>query len=526
MSNNPRGRLSVPGSALAGMLAVAAALGFSHLVAGIIDPASSPFLAVGNSAIDRTPRFAKDFAIQQFGSNDKNVLLLSMAVVILLFGAVAGVLSRRRALPGIVLIGVLGVVGALAIYNRPDTEPYGPVTALVAVLFGVGTLVLLRRVAPVRSRPDDPARAPAAPPGGSHGLSRRGFLGTSAGVAAAAGVAAYAGQRVGSVDIAGSQNAVGTITAAEPLSAVPASAEFVADKGMPFITSNADFYRVDTALNDGPQILADNWSLRVHGMVDREITLNFAQLVDRDLIEQRLTFTCVSYEIGSELVSTADFVGVSLRDLIMEAGPQAGADQLFSTSEDGYTASTPLEAVLAEATGAMLAVNMNGEPLPQVHGFPVRMIVPGFYGYCSATKWLVDLKVTTYAADVAYWTPRGYAERAPVKPGSKISFPRGLSEPVPAGNLSATGVAWAQGSGVAKVEVRYDKGEWVAARLGDDLGPNTWRMWRIDLGDVPAGVHSVECRATNAGGETQVEERVPPLPDGATGWHNVGFRVG
>lgn len=365
----------------------------------------------------------------------------------------------------------------------------------------------------------------STPSGTRSGLSRRGFLASSVGVAAAAGAAAYGGVKIGAVDIAGSQQAVGNLAAAEPLTAVPASAAFTDAQGLPFITPNDVFYRVDTALNDGPSILAENWSLRIHGMVDNEITLNFAQLLERPLVANRLTFTCVSYQIGTDLVSTADFVGVSLRDLIMEAGPQDGADQLFSTSEDGYTAGTPLDAVLDENVPSMLAVNMNGEPLPQVHGFPVRMIVPGFYGYCSATKWLVDLKVSTFAEDVAYWTPRGYAEVAPVKTGSKISYPVGLTDPAPAGPLTATGTAWDQGVGIQQVEVRLDEGEWLPARLGDDLGPYTWRMWRIDLGDVAAGVHSVTCRATNANGETQPEERVEPLPDGATGWHTVGFRV-
>ncbi len=531
-----------------GVLAVAAALGVSHLVAGIVNPPSTPFLAVGNAAIDRTPKGLRDFGISTFGSNDKPVLLLGVAIAMLILGLVAGLISRSRALPGVLLVVVLGIVGLLAVSSRPNTTTAGLISPVVAVIAGVGVLFLLRRTAPMWSRTATKTSAAetktsAAETGsdrsvdssaevaatnrfaGSHGMSRRGFLGTSAGVAVVAGAAGYAGQRLGQVDIGGSQQAVGNLVPAQPLPAVPASADFTASKGLPFITSNADFYRVDIALGAGPALTAQDWSLRIHGMVDKEITISFADLIKRPLIEQRLTFTCISYVIGSQLVSTADWVGVSLRDLIVEAGPKGGADQLLSMSSDGYTASTPLDAVLEQGRGAMLAVNMNGEPLPQIHGFPVRMIVPGFYGYCSATKWLVDIEVTTFAAKQAYWTPRGYAAKAPVKTSSKIQFPQGLSEAIPAGTVTATGAAWSQPNGISKVEVQYDNGAWQETRLGDDQGPSAWRMWRIDLPNVTSGNHTLSCRAYDGNGRVQSDVMTPVLPDGQAGLHAINFAV-
>ncbi|MEO6880065.1 MAG: molybdopterin-dependent oxidoreductase, partial [Mycobacteriaceae bacterium] len=396
----------MPAAVLTGVLAVGAALGVSNLVAGIVNPPSTPFLAVGNAAIDRTPKGLREFGISTFGANDKPVLLLGVAIAMVILGVVAGLISRRRAAPGIALVVLLGVVGLLAVHSRPNTTTAGLLSPVVAVVAGVGVLLLLRRVA-LRGKTEDvhehdevPETAPDgahAVTAGSHGLSRRGFLGTSAGVAVVAAGAGYGGQRLGSVNVGGSQASVGDLKAADPLPRLAADADFAKDKGLSFITSNKDFYRVDTALGQGPALRAEDWSLRIHGMVDKEITVSFDELVSRKLVEKRLTFTCISYVIGSQLVSTADWVGVSLADLLAEAKPQQGADQLFSTSADGYTASTPLDAALDADRGSMLAVNMNGVPLPQEHGFPVRMIVPGFYGYCSATKWLVDIEVTSFA---------------------------------------------------------------------------------------------------------------------------------
>lgn len=542
MTARGHGRISVSAAALLGLLAVAGALGVSHLVAAVVNPPSSPFLAVGNSAIDRTPPAVKDFAIENFGSNDKLFLLLGMAVVLALVGVVAGLLARAKLVLGLAVVVVLGVVGVLAVLNRPDTKPIGVIAPLVAIVVGVAVLGLLHRLAPRKgvaaggatttasgtdtvATDDTEGAAPARPTAGSsHGLSRRGFLGTSAVVAVGAGAAGYGGQLLrGDSGVAASRAEVGAVAAAEPLPALPAGVDFTGDGGDPFITSNEQFYRVDTALSV-PAIVAADWSLRIHGMVDNEMTVTFEDLLAREQLEQRVTFTCVSNQVGGNLVSTADWVGVSLRDLLTEAGVQDGADQVLSTSIDGYSAGTPTVDVMEEGRGSMLALNMNGQPLPPEHGFPVRMLVPGIYGYASATKWIVDIELTTFAEKQAYWVPRGYAEKAPIKTGSRIVSPQGFSQ-LPAGNAVITGSAWHQSVGIEKVEVRIDGGEWQEARLGEDVSDDTWRMWRFDAPGLTPGNHTAVVRATNKRGETQTEERTEPLPDGSTGWPTASFRI-
>ncbi|MGZ4555578.1 MAG: molybdopterin-dependent oxidoreductase [Mycobacteriaceae bacterium] len=502
--------MSVPAAALSGVLAVLAALGAAHLVAGYVDPQSSPYLAVGNSAIDRTPPWLKDFGISAFGSNDKLVLLLVMGLVMVIFGASAGVLCRRSRAAGAGFIVLLGIVGTFAALGRPDTETIGVLAPLSAIPVGVAVLMLLVH----RATPEAV---------GEH-VSRRSFLGTSAAVAVGAGLSAVVGQRArNSVDVAASRTAVGTVTPTNPLSPPAPGADFVADGSPSFITGNADFYRVDTSFAP-PRIRAEDWSLRIHGMVDKEITLDFAQLVERPLVAQRVTFTCVSYEVGGDLVSTADWVGVPLRDLLLEAGVRSAAEQIYSTSSDGFTASTPVDVVMQPGRGAMLAVNMNGQPLPVEHGFPVRMLVPGLYGYVSATKWITDIELTTYAAARAYWTPRGWSDHGPIKIASKITAAR-RSVGASRNTVTVTGVAWYQSIGISAVEIRVDGGGWQNARLGADGGKDAWRMWRADAADVGGGSHTVECRATGTDGTMQTEKMAPPAPDGATGWHTFAFTV-
>jgi len=502
--------MSGPAAALAGVVAVLAALGVAHLVAGFVDPQSSPYLAVGNGFIDRTPPWLKDFAISTFGTNDKLALLIGMGTVLVGLGVAAGLLCRRNRKAGAGFIALLGAIGTVAVLTRPDTKAIGVLAPLSAIAVGVVVLMLLAH----RATPN---------PGGT-GMSRRSFVGTSAALAAGAGVAAVVGQRArNSADVAASRTAVGTVAPVSALPPPPAGADFVSDGGLPFVTANDDFYRIDTAF-DPPRIRAEDWSLRIHGMVDRERTLNFAQLMQRPLLAQRVTFTCVSYEVGGDLVGTADWVGVSLRELLLEAGVRPGADQIFSTSTDGFTASTPVDVVLEPDRGAMLAVNMNGQPLPVEHGFPVRMLVPGLYGFVSATKWLKDIELTTYAAKKAYWTPRGWSDHGPVKIASKVTAAR-RSAGASTSSVTVTGAAWAQHIGISQVQVRVDGGSWTAARPGEDGGRDAWRMWRADVPNVRDGSHTAECRATGADGQLQTEKMTAPAPDGATGWHTFRFTV-
>jgi DMSO/TMAO reductase YedYZ molybdopterin-dependent catalytic subunit len=321
------------------------------------------------------------------------------------------------------------------------------------------------------------------------------------------------------VDVAASQSDVaGTLRPARPTPPLPAGADFAAQGTPTFLTANRDFYRIDTALRLPAKAAAD-WSMKVHGLVERELTISYQDLLNRPLVERPVTLTCVSNEVGGNLISTANFIGVSLRDVLLEAGVKPGADQLFSTSLDGFTAGTPVEVVLEPDRGAMLALGMNSAPLPLEHGYPVRMVIPGLYGYVSATKWLADLEVTTFDAKQSYWLQRGWAQQAPIKTQSRIDRPRSGAS-VPAGQLTAAGIAWAQHRGIARVEVRVDGGAWQPAQLSTEVNSDTWRMWRVEL-TVPPGDHVLECRATDTTGVPQTPLLADPVPDGATGWPSI-----
>nr|WP_026316653.1 molybdopterin-dependent oxidoreductase [Actinokineospora enzanensis] len=504
-------------AALVGVLSVAAALGAGHLVAGFLDPSASPFLAVGNSAIDLTPTWLKNFAVENFGSNDKLVLLLGMAVVVLLFAVTAGLASRRRATPGVVFACALGGLGILAVLTRPDLGQVAVLAPLASLVAAVVVFRGLHRQAMARLSTSE-----SEDPGGADD-SRRAFLRTSTGVAVGAGVLGGLGQVLADrVDVEGSRAAIGPLKAAVPAPEIPPGADFSAVGTPKFITSNAEFYRVDTALSV-PRLRAEEWKLKVHGMVAREVEFSYADIRSRPLVAKTVTLTCVSNEVGGPYISTADFLGVPLRDLLLEAGVSPLADEVFSTSSDGWTAGTPLDTLMDPKRGALLAIGMNGEPLPVEHGFPARMVVPGLYGYVSATKWLVDLEVTTFGTKTFYWEDRGWARKAPIKTQSRIDVPRGFAK-VPAGRVAVAGIAWAQNTGIEKVEVRVDGGPWQSAELSVEVNNQTWRQWRTFF-QLDKGSHRAEVRATDRAGYTQVEQRVDPIPDGATGWHASLFTV-
>jgi hypothetical protein len=289
----------------------------------------------------------------------------------------------------------------------------------------------------------------------------------------------------------------------------------------PFFTPNERFYRVDTALLV-PAVMAEDWRLRVHGMVDREITLDFEQLLSRPLIERDITLTCVSNPVGGRYAGNARWIGAPLRDLLLEAGPDPGADQIVSRSVDGFTLGTPT-AVAIDGRDALLAVAMNGEPLPLEHGFPVRMVVPGLFGYVSATKWVVDIELSRFDAFDPYWIRRGWAERAPVKTMSRIDTPTPFTD-LRAGEVAIAGVAWAQHVGIERVEVSVDGGQWATAELAAEDTVDTWRQW-VHRWDATPGDHRLRVRATDGTGVTQTAERAEPFPDGATGHHEIVVRV-
>jgi DMSO/TMAO reductase YedYZ molybdopterin-dependent catalytic subunit len=297
---------------------------------------------------------------------------------------------------------------------------------------------------------------------------------------------------------------------------VPAGAELGEQGLSPYVTANDDFYRIDTALQV-PVLAAEDWSLKITGMVDKEISISFADLIAMPLVEHVATLTCVSNEVGGDLIGNAVWLGLPIRQLLAQAGPRSGADMVLSTSEDGWTAGTPLAALTDPDREALLAVGMNGEALPIEHGYPVRMVVPGLYGYVSATKWVRELKITTFAEDQGYWTPLGWSALGPIKTGSRIDVPR--KRTVPGGTVVVAGVAWDQHTGIAKVEVGIN-GDWREAELAEVTGPDTWRQWRYSW-DAAPGNYDVAVRATNADGKQQTADLAAPAPDGATGWHTI-----
>jgi DMSO/TMAO reductase YedYZ molybdopterin-dependent catalytic subunit len=355
------------------------------------------------------------------------------------------------------------------------------------------------------------------------GLDRRAFLVTGLG-AAAVGVATGAAGRAGLArrfDVNASRQAVRLPAPMSPAPPTPAGVDLRLPGLSPFRTPAADFYRVDTALVV-PQVSPERWVLRVHGMVDREVELSFDELLRRPLVERDITLTCVSNEVGGPYAGNARWLGAPLADLLREAGVRPGADQLLSRSADGMTIGTPTAAVM-DGRDAMLAVGMNGQPLLPEHGFPVRMVVPGLYGYVSATKWLVDLELTTFARADPYWVRHGWARKAPVKTMSRIDTPRPLAR-VPAGPVAVAGVAWAQHRGIAAVEVRVDGGPWQRARLAAVPSIDTWRQW-VWQWDARPGRHTVEVRATDRTGTVQPSRRAEPFPSGASGWHSTVVMV-
>ena len=506
-------------AATIGLLSVGAAVGVGHLVAGVVSPASSPFVAVGDEAIRLSPQPLVEFAKTTFGTADKPVLLAGITVVMVVVAAVAGLASRRSRRPGVVTIVVLGLLGLAAVAVAPAFAPLDVVAPAASIAVGVPVFRRLHTLALEAESPVTPT------PGG--GVSRRRVLvGVSAAVglgalaAGAGGIALSGGIEASRAQVAARLPTLGVVRRAP---AIPPGVDYAAELGTtPFVTSNSDFYRIDTALRI-PAQRAEDWSLRVHGMVDAERTLRFEDLLARPMIEKAVTMACVSNEVGGSLISTATFVGVPLRDLLAELGVARGAEQIFTTSNDGWTAGTPTDVVMESDRDAMLAIAMNGEPLPPEHGFPVRMVVPGLYGFVSATKWITDMELTTFGARQSYWLRNGWAQEAPIKTEARIDLPRGFGT-VAAGTVTVAGIAWSQPRGISKVEVRMDGGPWQVADLATDVSGATWRMWRTTF-DLRPGSHTVQCRATDADGETQTEQGADPVPDGATGWPAAIFTV-
>jgi DMSO/TMAO reductase YedYZ molybdopterin-dependent catalytic subunit len=502
---------------LLGLVAAGSGLAVSVAASGYLHQRVSPVVALAEEVIRLTPGRVIEFVISLVGQNDKPLLialtLLGMAVV----SAAVGVLAMRwTIIAELVFIG-LGFVLAWAVGDRltSSSSTYVPTIAGVAT-----TVIVLAVLAPLAIRAEaEPAGA--GPEADARAKSRREFLQWSGVVAAGAVV-------VGVVGLVLEQGRAAVEAARRKLRldvtnpAPPAGVSVGVDGVAPWKTSQERFYRIDTALVV-PQILPRDWTLRIHGMVDRELTLSYDELLDRGLTQAWLTLCCVSNVVGGDLISNAWFSGVKVSALLDDVGVHSGADAVLSTSDDSWTAGTPL-AALTDDRNAMLAVAMNGEPLTPEHGFPVRMVVPGLYGYVSGTKWIRDMEVTRFDDFTAFWTERGWSPQGPIKTESRIDVPND-GDHLSAGQVAIGGVAWAQHTGIAKVEVRVDDADWAEAVLGDDPTIDSWRQWHY-VWDAPAGDHQLQVRATDNSGYTQTADRVDVVPNGATGWHTISVSVG
>lgn len=494
-------------AALVGLVAGLLTVGIGTLLGGLLDRLglsggqSAPVAAVGGAFIDLTPAWLKDLAIAAFGTNDKRALLVGTVIVLALVCAGIGLLARRRMVPALVLFALVGAVGLLAVLTRPGASSLDALPTVAGTAAGLWFL----------SRTPGPAPAPATP-------TRRLLLGTAIG-----GAAAYVGSTLGgaSSNAVESRRAAGAARLTVRPVAVPSDASVGVDGVVPYVVPNDEFYRIDTALVV-PRVDAAEWRLRVTGMVEREVEIDWATLQSKPMKEALVTLACVSNDVGGDLVGNAVWTGWPVRELLAMARPLAGADMVLQTSVDGWTCGTPLP-VLTDDRDALLAVRMNGEPLPFEHGFPVRLVVPGLYGYVSATKWVTELKVTTFAQDQGYWTPRGWSAEGPIKTASRIDVPR-VGATVRAGRVAVAGVAWAQHRGIRAVEVQVDEGPWQQARLAAEPSVDAWRQWVLEW-DATPGSHTLRVRATDGTGQVQAEATAPPAPDGATGWHTVTVRV-
>ncbi len=505
---------------LAGLLAAAAGVAVSEAIAALLSGVTSPLLAVGNRAVDATPRQLKEFAIETFGTKDKPVLITGVVVSVALLAIIAGAVGVRRPRVAIGIFAALSLVAAAAaVTDRSATASVAlcllPVIGLAVVSIGALHILLrtLRSVAPTGG--EGSAASDEVPTS----FDRRAFLVAAAAVGAVAAAGGAVRQVFGGSAAASQRADITLPRPASPAAPLAKGAELDVKGISKHLTSNADFYRVDAALSV-PDVPIDGYTLRIHGMVDKEIELSFEDLLDRRLVERRITLTCVSNEVGGPYVGNAAWLGIPVRDLLKEAGVRSGADAVKSTSADNFTIGTPLQALTDPKRDALIAVGMNGEPLPLKHGFPVRMVVPGLYGYVSATKWLVDLEVTRFADFKAYWSTRGYSVKAPIKTSSRIDVPRSFARVKAGTKVPVAGMAWSQDRGIRRVEVRVDGGAWEDAELADLDNIDTWRQWRW-LWEAKPGNHTIEVRATDETGYTQTKNRSPIAPNGSTGWHSV-----
>jgi DMSO/TMAO reductase YedYZ molybdopterin-dependent catalytic subunit len=505
-------------AALAGFLAAAVTIGVSELAAGAIPGARSHVVAVGDLVIDTVPGWLERAVISWLGTADKPFLIANILVVSGLLGAALGLVAVRRFLAGALGIAAMAAVATASSFDDPQTDGAAPLAVgLLSAAAGIGTLWLLLRA----SAPPPVPETPVAQLQTVRSLDRRrfvGFAGAAVAVAALGGLGGRLLAGAGHIEEIRRSIRIPLPSRKEP--PPPPGAELGVPGLSSLFTPNRDFFRIDTALTV-PQVDPADWALEIRGLVDRPVTLTYAELMAMPQVEADITLTCVSNEVGGDLIGNARWQGVPLAGLLERAGPRPEATQVLGRSVDGFTAGFPTEVAL-DGRQALLAVAMNGEPLPRRHGFPARLVVPGLYGYVSATKWLAAIELTRFEEVDGYWIPRGWAKEGPIKTQSRIDVP--ASATIPPGRTALAGVAWAQTRGIERVEVRIDEEPWRPATLAAPLDVDTWRQWLLPWDAVP-GKHTIAVRATDGTGETQTAEETDIAPSGATGHHTIEVLV-
>ena len=505
---------------VAGLISAFFAVCVGTFIAVLLDVVT-PLNAVGSEFIDHTPKWLKNLAIQAFGTNDKAVLKIGMLLSISCLALFAGLLARHKRVTGVSIIASFGIFGGLISAARPSQSALALVPSLFGAIFGCR---LLNKLIKTITKYDLPIAYPSesrAP----LGWDRRRFISTASKTVLISAIFGAIASRLENKKISeirqAAPDSLPKISAGNGLAATksPAGTQIFAET--PFITPNKDFYRIDTALSL-PRIDIKTWKLNIGGMVKTPLTLSYQDLLARPMVERTITICCVSNEVGGPYIGNAVWQGVLIADLLIEAGVDPRAEQIFGTSADGWTCGFPIGAAV-DGRDAMIAIGMNGTALPLEHGYPARVIIPGLYGYVSATKWITNLDLTTWSEAQGYWVPLGWSRDAPIKTQSRIDVPR-RNERVSAGKIAIAGVAWAQHRGIEKVEVRIDSGEWKLATLALDFSDDTWRQWKYEF-DAKPGDYRIQVRATDKTGETQTEEVSRPDPDGATGYHTRTLKV-
>jgi DMSO/TMAO reductase YedYZ molybdopterin-dependent catalytic subunit len=510
--------------ALIGALTAGVALAVGEVVAIFTSPPSAPVYAVGEAAVNLTPAPLKEWAIAHFGENDKRMLITGILGLLAVIALLAGILALRRFRLGAVFVALFGAVGVAAALTQPDAGASWALPSVIGTIVAMAALWLLARLyrsmRTSAAEPSAPETAGARSPGAVHqSTGRRQFVVAAAGVAAGSAAVGFGANLISNrrYDVSAARAAVRIPKPAYPAPPLPPGVHPNAAGLSSFFTGNDDFYRVDTDLVL-PQVSPASWTLRIHGMVDRPIELSFDDLLRQPLHEHDMTVSCVSDPVGGPYVGNARWIGASVPALLHAAGVHKGADQLLARSTEGMTIGTPLESVL-DGRNALLALAMNGQALPIAHGFPARMLVPGFYGYASACKWVTDLYVTTFAADQAYWVRRGYARIGTMKTQSRIDVPKSFAH-LNTGPVTVAGIAWATDRGIADVQVQIDDGPWQQARLAASDNPDTWRQWTYDW-QASTGTHSIQVRAADDSGQYQTGTQASPYPSGASGYESL-----